>query len=97
MTDAPDKPGKSEPGKGRRSGHKPGRMPEWWREKIKTGKLLEKANKIALGEEAARKDQTKAILGLLAKVLPDLKENKNDTTLSGELIINVYGNDKPPK
>ena len=61
------------------------RVPEAWRNKIRTTKLIQRAEAIAFGEVEAQPHQVTACLGLLKKTLPDLTENK--TEHSGNVVV----------
>ena len=62
-----------------------GTMPESWRKRIQTTKLIQRAEAIAFGEVEAQPHQVTACLGLLKKTLPDLTENK--TEHSGNIVV----------
>lgn len=82
----------------KRRGTKENPWPEETRQKIRNGGIIARLLKhVESGKEneTLSPSQVRAGLGLIAKVLPDLTENK--TELSGDLVVNVYADDKPTK
>ncbi len=79
----------------------PQRMQEVWRERIRTGVIIDRLNRIALGKikKAPIAVQMSTAMGLLRKTMPDMKhvENSGGRSLDEILLaVAMIAKDPPP-